>query len=94
MQVITPCSLQRVRRRKYLWQRWWQAQEYVSQPTHAHAQSFHPLNDQYHTEKPYGLLANSSDYSLFAGEGVSSKLTIVCLGLAIFKYHLGRVNKA
>jgi hypothetical protein len=52
------------------------------------------LSYQNRTEKPYAPHANSSDYSLFAGEGVSSKLTIVCLGLAIFKYHLGGVNKA
>ena len=67
---------------------------YGHQPIRVDAQSFHLLSYQNRTKKPYARPANNSDYSLFAGEGVSSKLTIVCLGLAIFKYHLGRVNKA
>jgi hypothetical protein len=79
---------------KYQWRKLSLIQEYEHQPIRVDVQSFRLLSYQNRTEKPYAPHANSSDYSLFAGEGVSSKLTIVCLGLAIFKYHLGGVNKA
>jgi hypothetical protein len=94
MQVITPCSLQRMHTHKYQWRKLSLIQEYGHQPIRVDVQSSHLLSYQNHTKRLYAQHANNSDYSLFAGEGVSSSLTIVCLGLAIFKYHLGRVNKA
>ncbi|WP_445775459.1 hypothetical protein, partial [Shewanella sp.] len=62
--------------------------------TRVDAQSSHLLNYQFRTRMPYAPHENSIDNFLFTRAGVSSRLTIVCLGLAIFKYHLERVNKA
>ncbi|MGI2172371.1 hypothetical protein ACROAE_19670 [Shewanella sp. MF05960] len=66
----------------------------MSQPTHADAQNSHLLSYLFHIEMPYAPHKNSSDNCLFTGAGVFSRLTIVCLGLAILDYRLERVNKA